>query len=876
MRLISFKKYIAILLAIWLVIVIAGLIFSRSMQDKIINILSEQVSKHLTTEIHIRKGDIHFSVIKKFPHAAVELRNVCFKVPPSVNLNESLPVKGDTLLFAKSLFLQLNLKSLINKKYDLEKISLRDGYLHILSDKKGNSSLNIVRKKENSDSSKFAARIEAFAVNNLTIYTSDQLNNSQYRVFIKQGNASGSFSRENFFVKLKSNGKLIEYQAKGQQMAPNQSFAIDTDVEFSNGRYTVNRGSFNFSNIPFTAIGTLTPGDNTLVDLIFSAKQVPLKQIDKTVLRGLIGESGFVPKGGFLDIQATFIGYTRYNLPAIKASFSIDKGKVFDQKRKLTYQNIHIVGNADNGKQHLPRTTTVRIDSFRFQAGESWQTGKLKIHNLTDPTLTVSTRGKINLSDVEGIINIPDVQLVEGTFTNNVGVKGTIKRDNNKLNNLLDDIQIRGNVSIQKLGLVFEKYKIPYTVLKGDVNLRQDLSLQFDSLSAKSGHSDILINGRLSHVLRKSGIPKFTGNVYSDYFLADDFISPSNAQTKVKKVLTFPDSLIVNGSAFIKEFKFGSFETQEIKGNIHYQNKKLTVNPFYMNAFDGKADGILSLEQYSNGDIKMNVDGSLARVNIRKLFEGCNNFSQSAISAEHIGGKLSGKILFQSSWTNKLKFIPSSLSNVSNITIVDGELIEYQPLMGLSRFIDVSDLSHIKFDKLKTVISISEQQIYLDQTNISSSAITFDGSGVHGFDSEYEYRLQLGLSDVLWGKAKKKKKEANEFGYVVDDGVGHTMLPIILYGKGTEYNVKWDKKKSRSTFKQKLQEERQELKELFKGENIKADSNQNQFKIETDETPKKSLQKTDSGTYKVKTRDHEIIWDDSPDEDDEDEGLPEV
>lgn len=871
MRLISFKKYIAVLLAIWLVIVIAGLIFSRAMQDKIIDILSEQFSKHLTAEIHIRKGDIHFSVFKKFPHAAVELRNVCVKIPPSVNLNESTPIKGDTLLFAKSLFLQLNLKSLLHKNYHLEKISLKEGCLQILSDNKGNSSVNVFREKEKSDSPGFATRIEAFAVSNLTIHTSDQKNNSQSHLFVNQGNASGSFSKENFFVKLKANGRLIKYSAKDQQLEPNQPFRIDTDIEFFKGRYAINRGSFNFSNIPFTAIGSITAGENTLVDLVFSAKQVPIKQVNKTVLSGLIGETGFVPKGGLLDIQATFIGYTRYNLPAIKASFIISKGKVFDQKRKLTYSNIYIVGNADNGKQHVPQSTTIRIDSFRFQTGESWQTGKLKIQNLIEPTLTASTRGRINLSDMEGVINIPNIQLVEGTFTNNVGVKGTINRDNNKLNKLLDDIQIRGNVSIQKLGLVFEKYKIPYTVISGDVSLRQDLSLRFDSLFAQSGHSDICINGKLSHVLRKSGIPGFTGNVYSDYFLADDFISPSNSETKVKKVLRFPDSLFVNGSVFIKDFKFGSFETQDVKGNIQYRNKNLALNPFYMNGFDGKADGIISLEQYSDGKIKMNVDGTLRSVNIRKLFEGCNDFSQSAISAKHIGGKLSGKVLFQSTWTNKLNFIPSSLSSISDITLIDGELIEYLPLMGLSRFFDINELNHIKFDRLKTVISIKDEQVYFDQTNISSSVISFDGSGVHGFDSEYEYRLQLGLSDVLWGKAKKKKKEVNEFGYVLDDGVGHTMLPIILYGKAAEYNVKWDKKKSKTTFKEKLQEEKQELRGLFKGEEISKDANEEQHRTETNENSKNPMQKTDSGSYKVKTKEHEIIWDDSPD--DEAEGL---
>lgn len=869
MRLISFKKYIAILLSIWLVIVIAGLIFSRSMQEKIIGVLSDQVSKHLTTEIHIRKSDIHFSVFKKFPLASIELRNVCFKVPPSVNLNESIPVKGDTLLFAKSLFLQLNVKSLIKKTNELKRISLKDGYVQILSDNKGNSSLDIIRKKEITDSTSFAAKIDAFSVNNLTIYTSDKTNKSLSETFIKQGSASGSFSKDNFLIKLKTSGKVVKFQAKNQKIEPNQSFTIDTEIDHSNNRFTINRGYFNISNIPFTVIGTITPGDNTLIDLLFSAKSIPLKQIDKNVLSGLIGETGFVPRSGTIDIQSTFIGYTRYNLPSIKAIFSINKGIFFDTQRKLIYDNIHIVGNADNGRDHLPKSTTIRIDTFRFQCGNSWQTGKLKIQNLIEPRLTASLRGKVNLADMSGIIQIPDVQIVDGSFTNNIAIDGSINKNNNQNTDLLKSLKIWGDVSIKQLGLVFEKYKIPYTLIKGDVRLSKDLSLRFDSLYAKSGHSDIVIDGQLSHVLRKSGVPTFVGTVFSNYFLADDFILPAGSGKKKKSDVSFPDSVIIQGSAYIKAFSFGKFSTEEIKGNISYRNKKLTFEPFNMNGFDGKLNGKLDFQQIKNQNIVMNADANLANVNIQKLFEGCNNFSQDIIGSQHLNGTISGNILFRSSWTNKLKFIPAELINQSHFVILNGELNDYQPLMGLSKFIDVEELRHIKFDKLAASISIRNEKVILDQTTIASSAITFDGSGMHGFDSKYEYRLQLGLSDVLWRKAKNKKQEANEFGYVVDDGVGHTVLPIILFGKGTSYNVKWDKKTSRNTFKQKVQEEKQELKELFKHNENKDDTT---TQIKTTET-KKTLQKTDSGNYQVKTNEHSIIWDDGADDEDDEDGI---
>ncbi len=872
MRLISFKKYLVILVSVWLVIVLAGLIFSKSMQGKIIDILSEQTGKHLTTEIHIRKSNIHFSVFKKFPHASVELRNVCFKVPASVNLNNCTPLKGDTLLFAKSLYLQLNLKSLLKKNYELEKISVKEGFIQILLDNQGNSSLEIIREKETVDTASFITNINSLSINNLTIFTSDINNQSQTETFVNHGTASGVFSGQNFSIKIKTNGKIVKYSAKGQELMPQQIFAIDTDIKYSNKRYTIKRGAFKLSNIPFTVIGNVTPGKNTLVDLIFSAKSVPLKQIDKAILRGLLGESGFEPKGGNLNIQSTFIGYTGYKLPAIKTSFTVRNGKVFDSHRKLLYEDIYITGNADNGKKRLPKTTTIRIDSFALRIGSSKQYGKLKIQNLIQPSLYVNMKGNIDVTNVKGLITIPDITINEGTMRNNIAISGTIIKDLEKDNNILDNLKIWGDLSIDKLGIFFENYKIPYATITGDIRMDKSFSLQFDSLKVKSGHSDISISGKLSHFLKKDGIPTFRGNVFSDYFLADDFITPSTSTTTRSRNVNFPDSVIVEGSLTMKEFTFGKFITSNVKGNILYRNKKLTLNPYSMDGFEGSLRGELSISQNPAGNVKMTTNGTLNHLNIKKLFDGCNNFSQDIINTEHLGGKISGNVSFSSVWTNKLELIPSELINQSNIVIIDGELINYQPLMGLSRFIDVEELSHIKFEKLVTGISIHNEKVFLDQTTIASSAITFDGSGVHGFDNKYEYRLQLGLSDILWRKAKKKRNKITEFGYVVDDGVGHTVLPLVLSGKGTSFDVKYDRKTARKSFRKKLSEEKKELKELFNSKDTAKELEPEPILIEhseEEEITKKNINKTDSGAYKVQSKEHTIIWDDSPDEEED-------
>lgn len=863
MHLRPFRKFIYILVSIWLVIVLLGVIFSHFMQEKVIQILSNQTEKYLLTEIHIRKNDIHFSVFKRFPHASIELRDVIVKLPKGFDQKKSLLIKGDTLLFARKLYLQLNLKSVLSDNYEIEKIEVHNGYLQILNDQNGHSSLDILVKTNETANKQIVAQIDEFIGTGLTVYTSDISNNSKACVYIGKGNMSGVFAHEKFSVSVKANGEIKQFSGKGQVLDLNQRFAIDTKIENNKDSYLVDKGYFSIGNIPFRVIGSIRFGDNTLVDLIFSAKNISVKQIDKTLLSGLMGENGFDPKAGSLDIQSTFIGYTRYSLPAIKANFRLINGKLLDKAHDLLLQDVYLVGNADNGQDHLPKSTTIRLDTFSFKTATSHQWGKIKIQNLIDPKISLAIEGYLDVKDLQAVTSLENITLNKGLLVNKAVLSGHI---NKEANNILSNIRVRGNFILKDIELDLNKYDFPKTNLNGKVELTNNSTLKFDQLNAVSVNSDVTISGILTGFNNKVSIPAFKGYIHSKNIVVDDFLAPKDKRSGEIKPLSFPDSLIITGQLVVDNFTFGKFKSNNYSSNIYYHNKKLNATQVKMEGFEGNLTGKLTLYQKKNEDIAMYTNGDLKHVDIQQLFIGCNDFSQDVIQSQHINGYLSGNIVFNCDWSNTLDFIPESIVAQGNIELMNGSLKNYEPLMGLSKFIHVDELSDVKFDNLNTIISIKNRQVILDQTHIASSAITFDGSGIHDFDNKYEYRLQLGLSDVLWGKARKKNKEITEFGYVVDDGVGHTMLPLIISGQGTDFEVKYDKRKARESFKTKIKEEKQELKDLFRKQDEEADQESEVFKIDTEENQKTGLQKTDSQTYKSSSDEFILEWDDSEEE----------
>lgn len=872
MQIKKIKRLAFIIIILWVLILLVGLIFSKSFQGKIIESLTNQAEKHILTEIHIRKNDIHFSLFKKFPMASVELRNVVVKTPKDINLASINPPHADTLLYAKNLFLQLNLKSLLNKKYEVQKITVNQGYIQILNDNKGFSSLNIFKKSD--DANEFSTNINSFSLTNVEVINQSATSKSLSRVFIKKGNASGSFSHSDFNLTLKANGQIKEIKTRKDRYLPYQNFAVDMALKRHENSYAISKGYVSISNIPMKIVGSLVIDEQTYIDVVLSSNKASLKQLDESILHKFMGESDFQPKGGNLSLQTSIKGYINKSTPAINSLFTISNGKIIDKQHNQTYNNIFVKGQLTNGKtQQLKRPMTVQLDTFYVKAGNSTQWGRLTFTDLKQPHMSGRVSGIIDASDVKSYLQTEKINFFEGSIQNTIQISGRLPKENEQIS-----FKLKGAAVLNNVAFNLPSFNPDMIRARGEIVIHNQHSFTLDSLRCQIKNSDLTFNGQLKNVNLSQKEPHFSGDISANNIFVDDFMPPKQNNTQAAKEFIFPDSLSLSSTIKVQHFVLDNFKPQDISARINYSNKKLNVQQITMQTFSGKVLGNVSISQDANKDIQLNTNLKLQKINLEQMFVGFNNFNQTIISGEHLKGQLSGDINYGSRWNKYLVSDKASILAQGNILLENGELKNYDPIMGLSRFIEVEELKHIRFDNLSTSLTIKNRQLTLSQTHIASSAITFDGSGVHDFDNKYSYRLQVGLSDILWKKARKKKSDINEFGYIVDDGNKRTTVPFIISGKGSTFDVKYDKRTSRKSFKQKVEEEKTVLQQLFNDENTNNNSDtdhnlrieepEEEVKEQTEEKP--VLKKTDSGTYQHKTNEFILEWDDSEDEDNED------
>jgi hypothetical protein len=153
------------------------------------------------------------------------------------------------------------------------------------------------------------------------------------------------------------------------------------------------------------------------------------------------------------------------------------------------------------------------------------------------------------------------------------------------------------------------------------------------------------------------------------------------------------------------------------------------------------------------------------------------------------------QLVFYSEWDKNLNLKPAQISAIANISILNGELIDFEPMMQLSRYVDARELEHVRFNTLKNIINIKDRSVTIPEMTINSNAFNIIASGTHSFDHNFDYRLKVLLSEVLFNKARNKRKEINEF-YVSRGIEDRFTIPLIVAGTPDNINVQFDKQRA--------------------------------------------------------------------------------
>ncbi|MBN1598389.1 MAG: hypothetical protein JW894_08845 [Bacteroidales bacterium] len=826
-------RWVIFLGILWIFTLILLYVSRFGYNDKALALLKNYLDQQLAIEIHIRKDDVHFSLLKKFPFASIELNNILIKSSGSINLNESLFIP-DTLLYAKNVSFVLGLKGLLTSKYELKRIDISDGQCNLLCDKSGRVNYRILKSKsEYKKSDSVLIKISKINIERINFSYLNQKNNFMLSADIKKAEIEGNFHSDSYTLKAHLNALNSIFKVNNKDYLRKMPLEAAIQIKKENDQLYFEKGRINVAGIISYFNGNYDKSSQAY-SLTLHGNSLPVSKLKHPIVDEYIQKSGFKIQKGTLKYQLKIFG-SSVQKPTIQCQYSLIDCFLKNKKHNIPVQHLYANGQINNGKYKSSSSSILTIDTLRAISNQNKIAFKGYLANFKDPFLSGNVTGTQDLSFFNDLYRSKLSSSGFANYTFLFNFKLSAFKSDSKV--VIDKMPVSGSVVFNnaQLSILNQQYS-PFS-FSGQVLFETLSNIRIENLDIAAKSTKLNLTGDIRDFSFSKNInanyPTFTLNINADYINIEDFISKNEKHSK-NTGISFPDSLFLNAKFLAGSLTFGKFMADNIECYAHYSNEDLKVKVLSMESQGGRLQGDLQISE-TGEKINGYCQAYLNKVDIRELFIAFNNFNQNIIGSDNLDGKLTGSVNFSGVWNLNLQLIKNQLKLNSEIQIDNGELINYQPMLGLSKFIEIDELKHIKFNQLNININISDEIVYIAQTQINSTAISLSGSGSHAFDNRYSYHLQVMLSDLLWKKAKKKKPENNEFGYVIDDGLGKTTLPLVINGKGDEFEVHYDKKQASRIVRQKLKEEKEELKKLFNADKDTINSSE-EYRIKLEDT----------------------------------------
>ena len=809
----TISRLVGIVIAIFVAI---GVAFTTIYKDKVKTYIITQINKGIDTKIDVK--EVEFSVFKKFPYASLEFKKISAE---EITKKE----KKEKLFSAQSVYLKFNILDILNENYIIKKIHIDDGMINIKIDKSGNNNYEFWKKSNNTES-QLVLELERLTLKNVNFYILNEYKGLDMDIEAVGLTLSGNFSKDEFSLNTQANLMVHQINYDGESILNNKNIVINTTLAVNQitNIYKIKKGEIALEKLKFNLNGNIiNKAIGIELDIVSKGEGLAIKELfslfPKKQKEAL---SAYKTKGEITYSSSIKGELSAKKTPGFDANFSIANGIITEKYSDQSLKNISVTGSFTNGNKNSSKSSQLNLNELNADFGAGHISGNYVITNFANPYIELESKANIDLAMAKEFFKIDSLEIASGNLEINIIYDGYIKELGNIKATELRNLNANGTAKLTNGNLKLTDNDKHLKNINGVFNFNNN-DVKIRDLKFELNKSQFELNGEFKNLLAflfiKGEQLAIRTNFYTNKLVLDDLLTKNEeGKSDGKYTLSLPKDVTLNFTAKIDTFQFRTFLATNFQGQIQLYDKVLSATDVFFNAIKGKVTGNIALDDSKANEILITSKLKTENVDIHELFYQFENFGQKAIEAKNIKGIATTNIEFASIWDKEFNVNKDKIYLLADISIAKGELVNYKPLLAMSKYIEVEELERIKFNSLITQIEVKNQTLHIPKTEIKSTALDLTFSGTHTFNIEMDYHFKLLMSDVLWNKAKKGKKENSEFGYIEDDKLGKTSLFLHLKGTMDDYKVSYDIKGLKESFKEDLKKEKTTLKTILKKE----------------------------------------------------------
>jgi hypothetical protein len=810
------KKIVLSAAGLFVLTVIVLVVYTSLHQDRISSSLIRKVNESVNTKISY--GGLRITVFESFPNITARFSDLLVSPSPFYDKTQFPYDNNDTLLYASSLSLTVSLPSLLTGTVAVRSITVRDGEVNLLTDKRGDINYKVI---EGSKGDGKNIRLRNISARNVKTVWNDRGAAMRMSGTLNDASLGGEIFRTGIYLNTALSAVLDSASIKGVTV---RKVPVNAGVRLrkSASSLSVTRGSLKLADLDFGIDGNINYSSSG-INLTVTGKKISIGSLLSLVPEGSGIFAGDISPAGILNLICTISGYYgEAGKPHIELSYDLSDGRMSSLSGAFRVNSLELRGSLSNGDLNSAETFLMTVDRLEASYGSALMKGSFMLNNLKKPHITLDLEGDLDFDDLGRLNKNGFMHQQTGSVAGRIHLSGCLPDSARFSSTALPALKPDISLIFSDFGGVFGTQETALSDMNGTVRIGNDLVA--DSLSFAFGDQHFIINATLRNfipwIAGLPGIMHITGDVHTDRFVTAMFAGRDDDTTRMegKKMNIFPPDVTAEVKLTADSLFFMGSRAADFSSMLDYSPYVYNFNNIKAAGLEGTLTGELMLGKQKEGDYIAKAQLEAGGIDINQAFRAFDNFGQSFIVSENLQGKLTGTVTLLTPLDSTYRIITPSLVAETHVVIAGGRLVDFGPVSSLSSYLDLDELKDISFSKMENDLFINNSSVSIPKMLINSSAINFTLYGTHNFNGDYSYHVRLLLSEVLSRKARDRNRGVSAFGQVQVDGSGKATIPLKIVCTGDVIDIGYDFGQAQDNIKTDIALEKQELKGILNEE----------------------------------------------------------
>jgi hypothetical protein len=643
------KRWIQILLVVILVPILAVgslMLYIQSNQSEIIKGEIAKLNKEHKGLISVGKSTL--SLFGNFPYISIKVGDV--------QIFETKEDKAPIIIDVKSMYVGFNLWDIVNKKYDIQSVLVKEGIFNIVIHENNTTNLqNSLASTYDTESPATNIHLKKIKLKNLDIHTLDEATGTDVEKFIYTG--TGSFSRKDSIIAghIDAALELNIIKDGDTTFIRKKHFEVHTDLVFNEytGILNIQPSGITMENGDFELEGTIDTKNDVDLDLTVKGTKPNFDMLIAFAPADVIPVLDKYKNAGDIYFNATIRGpANKGNRPFINVNFGAGKAFLENTEKDKRIDNMGFKGHFTNGASRNASTMEFSLTNMTASLEKGEFEGTVFVKNFETPEVDMKINSNFNLAFIADFFELEQVQNASGEVFLKMNFHDIIDIDDPE--KALQELNQAYFAELIVKDLRLEAKQLPAPLHDLNVHLVMNgKEATLNQFELMLGNSDLSVTGFLSNipaVVHHTNIPVeahlgITSN-YLDIAELTGFSKQDTVQTGVDEQIE-KLSLGLSFKASAKDFteaKYlpkGEFFIDSLYANLkHYPHtlhdfhadvlideKDLKIVDFtgYIDDSDFHLDGLVHeyafwMQPQLNGDVNLDINLTSNKLRLEDVF----------------------------------------------------------------------------------------------------------------------------------------------------------------------------------------------------------------------------------------------------------------